>query len=181
MSRSYRRMTTRRKLFFAILSSVIIVRLAIVVLDYSSPRDREIPSVQQDYHVHHIDDSLLLHVEGLHDGKKAIIRLLGVSPADTSIVRNKAVSHLQDVTRNRGATLRFDRRRIDEQGHFLAHVYVDQKLLSLRLIETGLARRDTRGTDSSAITRQLIKAERNRRNAFARNQSPDRNQKSEVQ
>ena len=61
--------------------------------------------------------------------------------------------------------LRFDRRRLNEQGSFLAYVHVDGKLLNAELIRAGYAQADIYPGDNQAVHAAFVQAEREARRA----------------
>ena len=62
-------------------------------------------------------------------------------------------------------TLELDRRRLNSQGHFLAYVYVGDKLLNEELVRAGLARVDIYPGDNQTMHRAFVKAEKEARRA----------------
>lgn len=59
--------------------------------------------------------------------------------------------------------LRFDKRRIDPSGCYLAYVFVEDRLLNEALVQAGLARVATHPGDSLSMARRLRVAEREAR------------------
>jgi endonuclease YncB( thermonuclease family) len=60
-------------------------------------------------------------------------------------------------------SLELDRRRLDEDGHFLAYAYVNGKLLNEELVRAGWARAVIYPGDNQTLQRSIIKAEKEAR------------------
>ena len=112
------------------------------------------------YRVRRVIDGYQLLISDPHDAAQcARIRLLGITPA-TGPGRHSAAQALSEaIAQDQIVSLRLDRRRVDVDGVFLAYVYVENRLLNAELVRSGLARVDSRPTDSGPIVRQLRQAQ----------------------
>lgn len=82
------------------------------------------------------------------------VRLLGIESDQTA-----AVKLMESLTADRECRLKFDKRRIDREGHMLAYVYTGQVLVNERLVEEGLARASDYPGDSASIAKRLYAAQ----------------------
>jgi endonuclease YncB( thermonuclease family) len=91
--------------------------------------------------------------------------LLGVrSPLDASAIGDEplagaARSFVEDFVSRGPVALELDKRRIDEEGCFLAYLEVGGQTLNVELVRSGLALEDARPGDSATMSRLLRKAE----------------------
>ena len=83
------------------------------------------------------------------------VRLLGIELVDGP----QAVRKIRELIADQRVQLRFDRRRLDEDGVLLAYVSADERLLNAELVRQGLAHEDTHAADSGPLVRQIKQAE----------------------
>lgn len=62
-------------------------------------------------------------------------------------------------------SLELDRRRLNDEGHFLAYVYVNGKLLNAELVRAGWARAAIYPGDNQSMQKSIVKAEKEARSA----------------
>jgi len=101
-----------------------------------------------------------------HQGENVRVRLLGIDTPETvkpdhpvEFMGPEASEFSNEFLEESVCRLRFDRRRIDQYGRWLAYVYVDDVMLNEELVRQGLARVSVYPGDSTSIERQLRKAE----------------------
>lgn len=94
------------------------------------------------------------------DGREAVksvgrqVRLLGIETDQPA-----AAKLLETLIADQECRLKFDKRRIDREGHMLAYVYAGQALVNERLVEEGLARASDYPGDSASIAKRLYAAQ----------------------
>lgn len=81
------------------------------------------------------------------------------------VLRTQATEFTERFLSKHAVRLQFDKRRIDEEGRYLAYVFVDSQLLNEALVRAGLACVVTRPGDSLSMARRLQAAEQNAREA----------------
>jgi micrococcal nuclease len=98
------------------------------------------------------------------------VRLLGIDCPEVAHAGRgaepwgpEATAFTERFLSGRALRLRFDKRRIDPYGRYLAYVFVDEELLNRALVEAGLARVLTYPGDSLSIARRLRQAEQEAR------------------
>src|SRR4051812_38876569 len=96
------------------------------------------------------------------------VQLLGVSllaPSSADDLSDAATRFSTQFLRSGSPRLELDRRRLDSAGHFLAYVYVDDKLLNAELIRAGFAKAEIYPGDNQTLHRNFLKAEREAKRA----------------
>lgn len=94
------------------------------------------------------------------------VRSLGDSPGLAGQPRATAAQQFTSEFIGQGPqALRLDKRRIDEEGRFLAYLEVNGQTLNVELVRAGLALADTRPGDSEAMSRLLRRAQTEARQA----------------
>ena len=93
---------------------------------------------------------------------EATLQLLGVKSRGLTEEGRQFTS---EFLRRGVPSLELDRRRLDNSGHFLAYVFADGRLLNEELIRAGLAQADLYPGDNQTMHRNLVKAEREARQA----------------
>lgn len=86
------------------------------------------------------------------------VRLLGISRPDVSRAI-EAREFVQKLTASGMVTVELDKRRVDQDGHFLAYLYAGEKHLSEELVAAGLAKVRTYPGDSMSVNRKLLSAQ----------------------
>jgi micrococcal nuclease len=101
-----------------------------------------------------------------HQGDNVRVRLLGIDTPETvkkdhpvEFMGPEASEFTEEFLKKGVCWLRFDRRRVDQYGRWLAYVYVDDAMLNEELVRRGLASVSVYPGDSASIERQLRKAE----------------------
>lgn len=93
------------------------------------------------------------------NSQKFRVRLLGVQlPADPT-VQMAATAELGHLAPPGSALIELDKRRVDEDGAWLAYVYREGALVNARLLQSGLATHDVYPGDSMAIGQSLKQAQ----------------------
>lgn len=125
----------------------------------SKPGQRFIPPGL--YEVIDVPDAFQMVVRSANRQEPVRIRILGVEsiPNDVSLSSNGAIQFIRDACLNRQVRVHLGRRRLDNDQTLLAHIYLDDNLLSAELIRRGLARKSVSPSDSSRITKILRDAE----------------------
>lgn len=117
-----------------------------------------------------IDGDTLLLRPGVPSGGEMRVRLLGIDCPE-SVAPNQpvepwgpeAAAFTTEFVSAGFVELRYDKRRIDRYGRYLAYVFVDGRMLNEELVRHGLARVWTFPGDSESIARQMRKAEKEAR------------------
>ena len=82
------------------------------------------------------------------------LRLLGIKIVDGPA----AAAGMTELIGPQRVWLRFDRRRLDNDGHLLGYVFVGGQLVNAELVRRGLARDDTHPSDFGPLVRQIKQA-----------------------
>jgi endonuclease YncB( thermonuclease family) len=93
------------------------------------------------------------------DRQLARVRLLGIQTPPPAWEAEAEAFTRAFVWQQEDVQLRLDRRRVDEDGLFLAYVLVNGRLLNAELLRQGLTRSATHPADSGEMVRQLSHAE----------------------
>ena len=114
------------------------------------------------YAVRQVNDSQVLNlasVGGKADAEFFDVRIIGIGPLTTNGPwRKVARDACADICGDRLVRIRLDKRRIDSDGVWLAHVYVGDELLSYLLVKRGMAAVSGHPSDSPSVMRRLEKA-----------------------
>lgn len=93
------------------------------------------------------------------------VRLLGIRPPrNSSAATDESLAmaarrFTEDFVRPGSVVLQLDKRRIDEEGCFLAYIHLGGRTLNVELVRAGLALGDPRPGDSATLSRLIRKAE----------------------
>ncbi|MBN1912094.1 MAG: thermonuclease family protein [Pirellulales bacterium] len=151
---------------------IVLLVIAVVVVASRWWEGRDKPDAPEslaegDYRVERVVDGDTLY---LKNGAK--IRLIGADTPET-VMKNhpvepwgpEATEFTKNFVRHGTVRLQFDRERKDRYGRFLAHVWVDDELLSEELIRAGLARAVTKYPYSRSMKTRFRRAEDEAREA----------------
>lgn len=151
------RIPWRRRLIYLLLTISLLARIAYLVTNRTP--EQSVALSPGRYVVSEILGVHRLVIEN-ESNERFPVRLIGIGPMTRAEEwQDAAVEATQSYCLNCPVGIRLDKRRIDVDGTYLAHVYVDAELLSYFLVKNGLAVVQSTPSDSPSIIRQLRKAE----------------------
>lgn len=146
----------RRRSWSPWLLLIVAVGLAVVSTGWLNRQRLPEAAVQSGEHrlVRVAPDGSLVVVNSVNETEFSI-RWLGLQLHEKA----RAVAWLEDrFADNASLDIRYDRRRLDEQGRLAAYVFQGDELISETLIREGLAIADTHPSDHQPIARRLRRA-----------------------
>jgi endonuclease YncB( thermonuclease family) len=151
------RVPLSRRVTYLLMSIALTIRFAYLHSEFKSDRK---PSLSAgSYIATDIVDPIQLTIKD-NAGQEFNVRIIGIRAATHEETwRNAATLVTKKFCLGRSLTIRLDKRRIDDDGTHLAHVYVGDELLSYHLVKNGMAVVHLAPSDSPSIIRQLTKAE----------------------
>jgi micrococcal nuclease len=175
--RSFRRRSWRKWVLGIALVGILVLRLAYDHWWSGSSSSRQLPLCEGRYWVVSVvEGSTLIVREAANESvdratvQPVRVRLLGVDGCGPTDSRDRTESwaaqssaFIRRFVAGRTVRLRFDKRRIDPNGHYLAYVFVEDRLLNEALVQAGLARVATYPGDSLSVARRLRIAEQEAR------------------
>ncbi|MFC1758486.1 thermonuclease family protein [Planctomycetota bacterium] len=166
MKRRFYRTPLRRRIIYSLVVGCLLARIAYVVflpgaknLAVLSPGVYRFKDAIDACHVEIIDaNEIDANENGEPDSFQ--IRIIGIcSLTKNADWKRAARDQCSELCCDRLVRIRFDKRRIDVDGVWLAHVYVDDELLSYRLVERGMVAVKSNPSDSQSMIRRLEKAQ----------------------
>ena len=178
MSRRYRRRPPRSILALIFILLLVGLRIWQHVSDQSQAPTQIEAQREGTYQVVRVVDGDTLIVKHDHrsadraSAGEARVRLLSID-APESVKPNHpiepwgivATEFTKSFVAGRQVTMRFDKRRQDRFGRWLAYIYVDDRMLNEELVRNGLAKAKVYYADSQTVGRKLQRAEQDAKQA----------------
>lgn len=157
---------------------VVLILIRLVIGRFSGPdlSPADLALQEGDYEVLHVVNGHTLDVRAVHvdlrrqTAEGVHVRLLGIDCSETvqpnhpiETWRLEASAYTRQFVSGGRVHLRFDRRRVDQDGRYLAYLSVAEKMLNEELVRAGLARVCYYPGDSQTVARRLRKAEQEAR------------------
>ena len=157
--RFYRTPLWRRIVCYSV-AGILLFRLGGLL--FRSPAKGLVAPAPGQYAVRQVNDAQVLSLASIGgEGDVAVfdVRVIGIGPLTADEPwRKVAREACADICGDRLVRIRLDKRRIDSDGVWLAHVYVDDELLSYLLVKRGMAAVSGHPSDSPSVMRRLEKA-----------------------
>lgn len=159
--RRFYRTPLRWRLVYYAVAVFALVRLGCV--SFLPPTKRLVALTPGQYAVRQVDGVCVLNLAevGEEPGDESFdVRIIGIGPLTSNGAwRRLTREACAEICGDRLVRIRLDKRRIDSDGVWLAHVYVDDELLSYLMVERGMAAVSSHPSDSPSVIRRLEKAQ----------------------